>query len=509
MSITSQVPNTKTQVDWFIFGAGLFILVSISLTIVLAPQWSAAAIATANKFVTDELGIVYIIAAIAVLIFLLGIALSKHGDIILGNQNVPEHSMFSWASMLFCAGMGASLIYWAAAEWAFYYVAPPFGANASSTEAIKWASSYGIFHWGPVGWAFYCLPAVAMSCSDHIRGIPSLRLSSACIPVLGKWADLWPGRLVDLTFIVGLLGTAATGLGLGTTVVASAITKITPLEDGLTMQIVIIMIATAMICASVYRGLDKGIKLLSVINARMALLLLLFVFVAGPTAFILEVGVTAVGTVIQNFILMITWTDATQTGSFIEDWTIFYWAWWIALGPFVGMFVCRISSGRSLRQLILGMLGFGSLGCSLFFIVLGNYALFLELNGTYPVVSEAIDVGPSAAIASILSLLPYGSFWVAFVAVIGLVFIATTYDSASYSLAAGATRAMTDQQHPARWHRLFWACALGVLPIALLFLGGLQELQAASTLASVPLLFVYILLAVAIVRTLNEMKSQL
>jgi BCCT family betaine/carnitine transporter len=125
------------------------------------------------------------------------------------------------------------------------------------------------------------------------------------------------------------------------------------------------------------------------------------------------------------------------------------------------------------------------------------------------VVSEAIDVGPSAAIASILSLLPYGSFWVAFVAVIGLVFIATTYDSASYSLAAGATRAMTDQQHPARWHRLFWACALGVLPIALLFLGGLQELQAASTLASVPLLFVYILLAVAIVRTLNEMKSQL
>jgi BCCT family betaine/carnitine transporter len=120
MSITSQVPNTKTQVDWFIFGAGLFILVSISLTIVLAPQWSASAIATANKFVTNELGIVYIIAAIAVLIFLLGIALSKHGDIVLGNQNVPEHSMFSWASMLFCAGMGASLIYWAAAEWTFY-----------------------------------------------------------------------------------------------------------------------------------------------------------------------------------------------------------------------------------------------------------------------------------------------------------------------------------------------------------------------------------------------------
>jgi len=498
--------NSETPVDWFIFSAGLLILLTIAGAIVFAPEFSFMAITRANEFITSRFGVLYIIAAVAILIFLLWIALSKHGNTILGDQDQPEHSMFSWAAMLFCAGIGASLIYWAATEWTFYYVAPPFGVEASSADAIKWATSYGIFHWGPIGWALYCLPAVAMSCSYHIKGIPSLRLSTACIPVLGRWADRWPGRLVDLTFIVGLLGTAATGLGLGTTVVASAVTKLSPLEDGLGMQTFIILIATALICVSVYRGLDNGIKTLSTINAQLALILLLFVFVAGPTTFILEAGVTALGTVVQNFIQMLTWTDPLQTSSFVEDWTVFYWAWWLALGPFVGMFVCKISNGRTLRQLILGMLGFGSLGCALFFIVLGNYALFLELNGIYPVVSEAVNIGPSTAIASILSLLPFGSFWLALVAVVGLLFIATTYDSASYTLAAGATRAMSEHQHPARWHRLFWACALGVLPVALLYLGGLNELQAASILASVPLVLVYGLLSISIVRTLNEQE---
>ena len=495
--------QTDKKIDWFIFTSACGILLVVILPIVIAPEWSVTAVNQLFNFLTRRLGVIYIIAAVLTLTFLLWIALSHHGNVILGGDGHPVHSTFSWASMLFCAGIGASLIYWGAAEWVFYYVAPPFGIEPRSEESILWAASYGIFHWGPVGWAFYCLPAVALGCSYHVKKIPSLRLSAACHPVLGSQVNRWPGRLIDLLFIIGLLGTAATGLGFGTSVVSSALTRLTGMEDNMTMQFVIILVATSMIAYSVYRGLDKGIKVLSIVNSILALLLVVFVLIVGPTTFILEMGVMSLGKVVQNFMQMLTWTDPLGKANFVESWTVFYWAWWLALGPFVGMFVCKISEGRTLRQVIFGMLGWGSLGCSIFFMVLGNYALFLELNDLYPVVQQATEVSPSAAIAGIIELLPLGTFWLVYLAVIALIFTATTYDSASYALAAGATRSMAEHEHPDRWHRVFWACALGILPVCLLFLGGLRALQTASVVASIPLLVVYVMLAVSTIRMLE------
>jgi BCCT family betaine/carnitine transporter len=273
------------------------------------------------------------------------------------------------------------------------------------------------------------------------------------------------------------------------------------------LQFLIILLATLLIAFSVYRGLDRGIKLLSNINATLALVLIGFVLLVGPTKFILEMGAVAVGNVFQNFITMLFWTDPLESADFVESWTIFYWAWWLAMGPFIGMFVCKISEGRTIRQLIFGMLGWGSFGCALFFIVLGNYALSLELNGSYPVIAQAIDVSPSSAIAGIIALLPLGEFWLVYIVIIGLVFMATTYDSASYTIAAGATRSLAEHQHPARWHRVFWAIALGLLPSCLLFIGGLRELQTASLLASLPLLVIYAVLAVSILRMLKEFAA--
>jgi BCCT family betaine/carnitine transporter len=201
---------------------------------------------------------------------------------------------------------------------------------------------------------------------------------------------------------------------------------------------------------------------------------------------------------------MMTWADPLERASFVESWTVFYWAWWLALGPFVGMFVCKISHGRTIREVIFGMMGWGSLGCWLFFIVLGNHAFFLEQQGILPIVQEASEVSPSAAIASIIAILPFGTFWLFYLAVIGIIFTATTYDSASYTLAAGASRYLGEHDHPARWHRVFWAAALGILPASLLYLGGIRVLQTASVVASLPLLLVYLMLAVSIVRTLSS-----
>ena len=500
---TSDAPN----IDRFVFGGGLLLLAGIVLAILVAPQWSAAAIDRSYAFITTRFGVLYVLAAVATLGFLLYIAVGRHGDVVLGGGGDAEYSRFSWVSMLFCAGIGASLVYWGATEWAFYYLAPPFGIAPESDAALLMANSYGMFHWGPIGWAFYCLPAVGLSLSFHVFRVPVLRLSSACGEVLGGQRDRWPGRLVDLLFIVGTIGTCATGLGFGTSVVSSALNRLTGIADGIGLQIGVVMAATGLIAFSVYRGLNEGIRRLSTINAALALALIGYIFLLGPSRFIVEAGITSLGTVSGNFLRMLTWTDPLEGADFVESWTVFYWAWWLAMGPFIGMFICRISRGRSLRELIFGVLGWGSLGCALFFMVLGGYAQYLEINDIYPVVSEATEVSPSVALAGMISILPLGSVLVLLLAMIGLAFVATTYDSAAYTLAAGATRHLQTGEHPARLHRVFWAFALGALPLSLLFLGGLRELQTASLLASLPILAVYAMLGLSIWRMLERAEE--
>ncbi len=502
--MSSDTEDSAPSIDWFIFSGGILLLVGVVLVILVAPQWSAAAIDSTYVAITTRFGVLYVAAAVATLCFLLYIALSRHGDLVLGTDNGPEYSQFNWASMLFCAGIGASVIYWGATEWAFYYIAPPFGLEPESDAALLMANSYGMFHWGPIGWAFYCLPAVGLSLSFHVFQVPALRLSSACGELLGRQQELWPGRLVDLLFIVGTIGTCATGLGFGTSVVSSAINRLTGIEDGIGLQIAVVSAAAGLTAYSVFRGLNEGIQRLSTINAVLALALIACVFLFGPSLFIVEAGIASLGTVADNFLRMLTWTDPLQRADFVESWTVFYWAWWLAMGPFIGMFICRISRGRSLRGLIFGVLGWGSLGCILIFMVLGGYAQHLEIEGTYPVVSEATETSPSAALAGMISILPLGSVLILLLAMVGLVFVATTYDSAAYTLAAGATRYLRADQHPKRRHRVFWAIALGSLPLSLLFLGGLRELQTASLLASLPILLVYGMLAMSISRMLNR-----
>ena len=503
----SVITDKGGKIDWFIFGSAALILFSLTILLASHPESSAAIINKFYIFVTSTVGVLYILAGTLVLSFLIWLSLSKYGTVVFGEEVQPEYSEFSWCSMLFCAGIGASLLYWSATEWVFYYTSPPFGITSRSDEAINWAVSYGIFHWGPVGWAFYCLPAIALGCSFHINKNPTLRLSAACEPVLKSSARRWPGRVIDLLFLLGVIATSATGLGFGTSVVSSAIAELTSIREGLELQIAIIVAATLIICISVYRGLDRGILVFSNANSILALVFITFVLVVGPTVFILEMGVTVLGVVTSEFITMLLWTDPLQKSNFVESWTIFYWAWWLAMGPFVGMFICKISKGRTIRQVALGMLFYGSAGCSLFFIVLGNYALHAELSGLYSVVDNAIQSSPSAAIAGLVKLLPAGSFWLFYLAVMGLIFMTTTYDSASYVLAAGASRELNEYGHPMRWHRLFWAAALGMLPVVLLFVGGLRELQTASLVASLPLLFVYGLLIVSILSTLSAKLS--
>ena len=248
---------------------------------------------------------------------------------------------------------------------------------------------------------------------------------------------------------------------------------------------------------------------MSDLNVLLAVLLLVLILFTGPTLFIVELGFESVGHMLQNFIRMSTYTDAAGTTTFVEAWTVFYWAWWLALGPYMGVFITKISRGRTLRELILGGIGYGTLGCTVFFAILGNYALYLELNQIYPVIETLNTVGAPAAIVGVLGTLPMASAAILIFTLVCVIFAATSYDSASYTLAASATRSLAPGDHPHRGHRVFWAFLLGLLPITLVYMGGLKPLQSAVTLASVPLFMVTVMLTISLWRSIHAAESAL
>lgn len=493
------------EVDWPMFAITLVILLIACVPLAMAPERGAEIINGVYSFVTQNFGVFLLWSSIGFLVFVLFLAFGRYGRVKLGEANEPpEFSEGSWASMVFCAGVASGLFYWATIEWAYYFDAPPFGLTPGSTEAIEWGATYGMFHWGISGWAIYSLPAVALGYSYFVRRRPVLRLSAACRPLIGDRADGKTGKLIDLLYMVGLLGGAGTSLGLGTPMIASGISRLSGVEVSFKLKLFIMFVCTLMFATSVYFGLKRGIKRLSNINTVGAFVILLFILVAGPTLFIFKMGTNSVGLMLSNLVRMHTWTDPTGNSGFVEKWTIFYWAWWIAYAPFMGLFVARISRGRTIRQVILGMLGYGSLGCWLYYIVLGNYALNLQLTDLLPVTEILKREGAPQAITAVIASLPAGRIVLAAFCVVSTIFLATTLDSASYTLASNASRRLEIGRDPARWHRLFWAFAVGLLPAALMLVGGLKALQTASLVVSLPLLVVEVMMAVSLFKCLRE-----
>lgn len=501
--------TAEPRPDWPIFSSALAILALVCLPLFTFPERSAAVIDQLYSAITQYLGILYLWGAAAALAFCTWISVSRHGKTKLG-EGPPPFSTYSWISMLFCGGVAAGILYWGTIEWTYAYTAPPFGAAPRSPEAIRWARTFGIFHWGPTGWAFYCLPALAMGHAYHCRKIPRIRVSTACHAVLGKATDGPLGKLFDVCFMIGLLGAAGTSLGFGTPMIAAGVSHIFGVEESYLLTVVIALLCACIFSTSVYLGLEKGIRRLSSINMAMVLAFLLFVVIVGPTKFLATSAVEDMAFLAANFIKMHALTGPIDQAHypFARDWTIFYWAWWIAVGPFMGIFIAQISRGRTFRQIVVGSMIFGSLGCAVFYLILGNFALHLQLNELLDVAAIMDGAGAPTAIIGVIASLPLASLVVPSFCLISLVFLATTYDSASYALASSASTSLAGNRPPARWHRLFWAFALAVLPTALLVgdSGGdrLRSLQTASLIASVPLFAICIVMAISLVRALNS-----
>nr|WP_188013246.1 BCCT family transporter [Photobacterium damselae] len=487
------------------FGA-LGLLISTVVPLLLFPKEGAEWIAIAKSFMTDKLGFLYLGLGVAAFFFMIYIVFSDIGQIKLGDPDeAPEFKTASWAAMLFCGGIGASILYWGAIEWAYYYQSPPFQLEPGSEEAARWAATYGIFHWGPIAWSIYLVPALPIAYFFYVRKQPVLKVSAALMPVIGEARSHgWVGKLVDVLFIFGLLGGGATTLGLAAPLITEGVNYLFGVPKTSETQVVVLLVCTAIFAYSAYAGMEKGIKLLSNINFWGALGLLAFILICGPTIFMLETGLDSLGRMLSNFFVMATWAEPFGGyGSFADthfpqDWTIFYWAWWLVFAPSMGLFVARISRGRTIKQMVTGSIFFGSMGCFLFFMILGNYGLSLQLSGALDVVGILNAEGATKAIFSILEQLPFSTFVIAAFTVLCLIFTATTFDSISYILASVVQNNVTEE--PMRWNRLFWAFALSFMPSVLLFMGGLSTLQTAAIVGGLPLLVIAVMLMVSAVK---------
>jgi BCCT family betaine/carnitine transporter len=502
--------RSAAPIDSLVFWPALICVIGAIIPLVMLPDQSSLVLNQILDLITHKLGSLYLWFTFATFVVLLWLAFGRYGSVKLGAaDDNPEFGTLSWIGMLFCAGIGTSLLYWATIEWVYYYQAPPFAIEAESALAAEWGAMYGLFHWGPLAWALYCLPALPIGYAFHNRKIPLLRISQACRGVIGERADGPLGKLIDVLFIFGLIGGTGTSLGLGTPILSESISSLVHIERTFALDAFVIVVWTAIFGTTVYLGMERGIKRLAEANVYLGFVLCAFVLIAGPTVFILDTFTNSLGLLASQFVRMSLSTDPIGGAGFPQTWTVFYWAWWIAYAPFMGLFIARISRGRTFREVVIANLVWGSLGCWLFFAVFGNTALHHQLNGTVPVIDIMNEVSPQAAIVAVVEALPLGTVVLVLFVAMCFIYSATTLQASAYTIASVASRDLVaGKSEPLRWNRLFWALALGGMAIALMYLGGLQPLQTASLIVALPLIFVIALCVWSLIRWLREDRGR-
>lgn len=467
----------------------------------LAPDAAGATFGAVQGWITAELGWFYLLAVAVFLLFVAYLAISRHGLVRLGpNHSEPEFSYGSWFAMLFSAGMGIGLVFFGVAEPVTHFMVPPEGEPAT-IAAARAAMRLSYFHWGLHAWAIYAVVGLALAYFSFRHGLP-LTVRSALYPLVGDRIHGPIGHAVDIFAVIGTMFGVATSLGLGALQVNAGLSHVLGVPVGFGVQLLLIAGITALATLSVASGLDRGIKLLSNGNLIMAAALMLFVFVVGPTTFLLRTFVQNLGGYIDQFALRTFHMYAYDPKDWLGDWTLFYWGWWIAWSPFVGMFIARISRGRTIREFVLGVLLVPTGFTFAWMTVFGDSALWLHLNGVTTAVSTAVQNDVTLALFVFLEQYPLAtlSSWLAMVLIV--TFFITSADSAALVVSTITAGGRTEVP---LWQRVFWAVASGVIAAVLLASGeGLRALQTAAIASALPFAVVMLLICYGLLRGLQR-----
>ena len=475
--------------DWNLSLILIPILLSffISLYVLLDVDKSTETLGFFYEVASLKLENVYELGAFGVIVFLLILCLLPIGSTKIELIDRPIFSNTSWGAMMFVAGMGASILWASPVEWAQTMNSQPFGLDSTSNGIIQYSQAYPLFHWGFVGWALYALPGVAFTIA--ILKNPDVQLTFGGIlikddNVLSKLLK----NIFDIVFILAILAGAGVGMGVSFPVIAEMTSYLLGIDNTFSFQILVLIFCLCVFGTSVYKGLESGIKRLSNINVFLVIIMLLIILIAGPTKYIISNSIESTLFMIKNYIDMSFFSES----SFAQSWTVFYWAWWMALAPFVGTFILQISNGKSIRQMILGTILIGSLATFLHFYVLGGLTLNLYERGVMDV-PELVKNIPSGRIAlEALLTLPLGYYLIILYAFIATIFLCTTYDSCSYVLASTAMKQASTK--PTKSLRIIFALLLVVQPIIIMSLDGIDSIKYILVLSSIPLIFIYALM---------------
>lgn len=498
--------NSAPPPRWPVLIGSAIAILAIAIWAIVAPSNAGDVIGVMVVWISSNFGWYFVLTATIVVVFVLIVAFSAAGRIKLGPDHAkPQFSMFTWASMLFAAGIGIDLMFFSVSEPAAQYMNPPIGEGetiAAARQAIVWT----FFHYGPVGWAMYAVMGAAFAYFAYRRNQP-LSIRSILAPVLGKRSAGWLGHSVDIFTVLGTVFGIATTLGIGVVQLSYGMHVLFGTPDGVSMQIALIVLAVAMATISTVSGVEKGIRRLSEANVILAIALLLWITVTGQTRRIMDGLVMNVGDFVASFPSMLMETFAwSRPDDWMQAWTLFFWAWWVAWAPFVGLFLARISRGRTLRQFIVGVLVIPFAFIAIFISVFGNSALELILGGDTAFAEAAVNT-PERAFFDLLQQYPAAPVVLGVALLTGLLFYVTSADSGALVLANLTSKMEDPRQDAGKLQRIFWSLATGLLTLGMLLVGGVPTLQAATLIIGLPVSLLLYLVMISLYRALGSEKQ--
>ena len=496
--------NKKTEtgrIDWMITLLPLALVVALSGLFFFLPEQSNAVIGQIRFLLGDTLGSVYLVVGLGMFLISIYIACSKYGDIVLGGRGEkPQYSFFAWGSMMFTAGLAADILFYSFSEWILYATDPHIAAMGGIQQ---WAGVYPLFHWSLIPWSFYLVLAVAFGFMLHVRKGERQRYSEACRPILGKHTDGLVGRIIDLLAVFALLAGTATTFSLATPLMAGIIDTLVPVPLNRTAVTIVILIVTcAVYTYSLLHGI-RGISVLANLCVYLFFGLLAYVlFFGGEGQYIIETGIESLGTMAQNFLTLATHTDPLRESSFPQNWTIFYWAYWMVWCVAAPFFIGTISRGRTVRQTVLGGYGFGVGSTIVSFVVLGNHSMAKQLTGQADFIGAYLENGDLySLIISMIETIPLAPLVLVVVLVTMMAFYATSFDSIALIGACYSYRRLGQGEAPHKLIQLMWCVLLILLPIALIFSdSSMSNLQSVSIIAAFPIAAVIVLITASFLK---------
>ncbi|OYO20981.1 high-affinity choline transporter BetT [Enemella dayhoffiae] len=500
-----QAPTHRPPAKWLVLAVSAVITALIATWALLDPTGAGELLGAAVLLTSDWFGWFYIALATVVLVFVILVG-ARHSRVRLGkDSDRPEYSTFAWAAMLFAAGIGTDLMFYAVAEPAAQYLTPPQSPGGTA-DAAREATVWTMFHYGITGWAMYALMGIALTYFAYRKGLP-LAVRSALSPLFGKRVHGTLGDAVDIATMLGTIFGVAASLGIGVVMLNVGLDILTGVPQGIPAQIGLTVLAVVVAAVSATTGVDRGIRFLSQLNVLLAILLAGWVLVTGDTTFLLRAAVMNVGDFVAMFPGMTLDTMAYgYPQEWMNSWTLFFWAWWIAWASFVGMFLARISRGRTIGQFVLGTLTIPFSYIVMWVSVFGNSAVKRIADGDAGFGEQASN-SPELGFFTLLQTYPLPLFLVGLATLVGLLFYVTSADSAALVMANLSSHLPDPKTDGRATLRILWALATGVLTIAMLLVGGIDALKNATIIMALPFAVVMVLVMIGLYRSLERERT--